>query len=110
MSSFVDNSINSAIVSGYVGLQNASQGITQASQNIALRSAQQNMAENGPEGVLASASQRNLENVREMLPQPANNLTSDILSLQNNSINAQASAKVLDTAFDTVGTIIDTLA
>ena len=51
-----------------------------------------------------------LQNIRDSLPQSAGNMTSDLVSLKLNSINAQASAKVLDVAFDTVGTIIDTLA
>lgn len=94
MSSIVDSSMNSAIMSGQYGLQSASQGITQASQNIATRSAQQN----------------SVENAATPTPQAPGSLTSDLVSLQTNETNAQASAKVLDTAFDNVGTLIDTLA
>ena len=94
MSSIVGSSMNSAIMSGQYGLQSASQGITQASQNIASRTTQQN----------------SVENAAPAAPQSAGNLTSDLVSLQTNETNAQASAKVLSTAFDTVGTLIDTLA
>lgn len=110
MSSIIDNSINSAIVSGQFGLQRASDGITQASVNIAQRNAQPTLAAEGPGAVLANASQSGLQNVRATLPAAADNVTSDLVSLKLNSVNAQASAKVLDVAFDTVGTIIDTLA
>lgn len=91
MSSIIGSSMNSAIMSGQYGLQSASQGITQASQNIASRTVQQNSVENAA-------------------PQAAGNLTSDLVSLQTNETSAQASAKVLSTAFDNVGTLIDILA
>ncbi len=110
MSSIIDNSINSAIVSGQFGLQKSFEGMTQASMNIAQRSAQTRVSEDGAGAVLANASVNGLQNIRETLPQSAGNLTSDLVSLKLNSLNAQASAKVLDVAFDTVGTIIDTLA
>ncbi|MEW9797761.1 hypothetical protein [Alteromonas sp. CYL-A6] len=110
MPSTIDNGINSAIASGLYGLNSASKGIEQASLNIAQRTTQQNPAETGPAALLKEASADGLENLKGTLPQPAGNLTSDLVSLQVNGINAQASAKVLDTAFDTVGTIIDTLA
>ncbi|QJR80847.1 hypothetical protein CA267_008660 [Alteromonas pelagimontana] len=109
MSSIIGNNINSAIMSGQFGLQQAFKGMNQASLNIAQRSAQTHVAENGPGQVLANASLNNLANIKNTLPQSANSPTSDLLSLKLNSMNAQASAKVLDKAFDTVGTIIDTL-
>ena len=101
MSSIIGNNINSAIVSGMSGIQNAYEGMTQASVNLAQRAAQTSVELNGTGDVLANAS--------NTLPQNVGSVTDDLISLQINSKNALASAKVVDTAFDTVGTIIDTL-
>ncbi|MCQ8848640.1 hypothetical protein ALT761_04010 [Alteromonas sp. 76-1] len=101
------NNINSAILSGQFGLQNASNGITQAASNIAQQTTN---AERDPQAVLANAATQSLQNVRNILPSPQDDVTTNLLSLKINSINAQASAKVLDVANDTIGTIIDTLA
>lgn len=109
MSSIIGNNINSAILSGQFGLQQASDGLTQAATNIAQKTAQVNLAENGPQAVLAEASLQGLANVRNVLPQADDNMTSNLLSLKLNSLNAQAAGKVLDVANDTIGTIIDTL-
>lgn len=109
MSSIIGNNINSAILSGQFGLQQASDGLTQAATNIAQKTAQVNLAENGPQAVLAEASLQGLANVRNVLPQVDDNMTSNLLSLKLNSLNAQAAGKVLDVANDTIGTIIDTL-
>lgn len=105
-----NNAVNSAIVSGQLGLQSASNGITQASFNIAQRNAEQSLSDGGPSAVLAQASAQSLSTIRQILPQSGSSLTSDLLSLQINRNNAVASSKVLDTAFDTVGNIIDILA
>ena len=101
----LDNNINAAIVSGQLGLQRASDGITQASINIAQRTAQQRDVND----VLADAASQSLGNIRQLLPQSGDSLTSDLVGLSINSINAQASARVIDTANDTVGRIIDEL-
>lgn len=110
MSSFITNNMNSAIVSAQFGLNQAYEGMTQASMNIAQRTAQTNVSLNGPSEMLADASVQSLGNIKQILPQSSTSMTDDLVSLQLNSINAQASAKVLDVAYDTVGTIIDTLA
>jgi len=102
--------VNSALISGQLGLQRASDGITQASLSIAQRSAQNTLEQQGPSGVLQQAAIRGLENTSQVLPQRPEGLTNDLVSLQVNSINAQASAKVVEVANDTVGRIIDTLA
>jgi hypothetical protein len=102
--------VNSAILSGFQGLQRASEGITNASVSIAQRSAQNTLNSDGVLGVLENASTQALRNTRNLLPQSADNLTSDLVSLQLNSLNAQASARVVDAADETVGRIIDTLA
>ncbi len=101
------NNINSAILSGQFGLQNASNDITQAASNIAQ---QTTSAERDPQAVLANSATQSLQNIRNILPTPQDDVTTNLLSLKINSINAQASAKVLDVANDTIGTIIDTLA
>lgn len=110
MSSFVTNNMNSAIVSAQFGLNKAYEGMTQASMNIAQRAAQTNVAQDGPTEMLANASLQSLGNMKQILPQSATSMTDDLVSLQLNSINAQASAKVLGVANDTIGKIIDTLA
>ncbi|MEG3765507.1 hypothetical protein [Alteromonas sp. 14N.309.X.WAT.G.H12] len=109
MSSLIGNSINSSIVSGMSGVQNAYQGMTQASVGLAQKVAQTSVELNGTNDVLANASLQNLSNIRSVLPTGGDSVTSNLVSLQLNSNNALASTKVLDTAFDTVGTIIDTL-
>ena len=106
MSSIVTNSVNSAIVSGQFGLQQANSGLTQAATNIAQQTAQVNLAENGPQAVLANASLQGLSNIRNVLPTASDDFTSNLLSLKINSVNAQASSKVLEVANETVGTII----
>lgn len=110
MSSVISNGINSAIVSSQFGLQNAFDGVTRASLNIAQQTAQQNVAANGPSELLADAAVQSLSTVSQLLPQGTEDPISSLVSLQVNSLNAQASARVLDVVDDTVGTIIDTLA
>lgn len=110
VNSIIANSMNAAIVGGRQGLNNASSGITLASINIAQRSAQTTLEEQGPGQVLANASLQGLKNVRAVLPTAERSATDDLVSLKLNSINAQASAKVVDVANDTVGRIIDILA
>ena len=106
MSFDVSNNINSAIVSATLGLQRSSNGITEAAVNIAQRNAE---ARN-PTELLADAANQQIGAVNQILPQGGDSLTNDLVSLQINSINAQASAKVLDVVDDTVGRIIDELA
>lgn len=79
--------LTSAIAAGQNGLRQASDGIAQAATNIA----QQNT------NTAASTS-------------TPDNVASDLLSLNVNALGAQASAKVVDVANDTLGTIINTIA
>ncbi|GAC16312.1 hypothetical protein [Aliiglaciecola lipolytica] len=102
----VTNNVNSAIISGTLGLNRAQQGITEASVSIAQRNNQQQT----PQDVLTNAATQQLGQVRQLLPQGGDSLTDNLLSLQINSRNALASGKVLDIANDTVGRIIDELA
>lgn len=110
MSSVIGSDINSAILSGQFGLQKASAGMSQAAVNIAQRAAQDSVANNGVNGLLADASMQSLSRIKDVLPKAGDSFTSDLISMQLNSLNAQASAKVIDVANDTVGSIIDTLA
>ena len=102
--------VNAAIVSGQFGLQQASRGVSQASLNIATRQAQQDVAGNGPAGALFNAAAQQLSNLRDTLPQSDDTVTGSLLSLQINARNAEASARVIDTADETVGRIIDIFA
>jgi len=93
--------LNSAFFAGQTGLQRASDGMTQAASNIAqqISGSQQNQGSASQGAALSVPSQG-----------ASGNITSDLISLNVNSLNAQASAKVIDVANDTLGTIIDTLA
>lgn len=103
MSYDVSNSVNSALISGITGLQNASSGISQASINIAQKTAQLR----DPADVLSDSALQQIGSVKQLLPQGGDSITSDLVSLSINSINAQASSKVLDVVKNTVGRIID---
>lgn len=101
MNSVNGTNVNAAFLAGQYGLQNASNGITQAASNIAQRTVESYSASD-----IASADAR--QNASPTTPN--GNLTDDLIALNVNSVNAQASARVLDVANDTLGTIIDTLA
>ena len=103
----IGNGVNSAFYAGQYGLQNASNGITQASSSIAQRTVEstQNVPAsqvNQPQNAISAAQTSSSPSDTD--------LTGDLISLNVNSLNAQASAKVLEVANDTLGTIIDTLA
>lgn len=100
---FSNASAASAFAAGRLGLQNASNGITEASVNIA-----QANSVRTPEEVLQSAAQQQLSAVSQVLPEPADNIVNDLVSLQTNLLNAQASTRVLDVVDETVGRLIDT--
>lgn len=105
----ISNNINSAIISGTLGLQRASEGITQNSANLASLSIR-TPASDDPQDVLANATRNQLEAIKQILPQSGSDVTSDLVGLSVNSTNAQASAKVVGVAGETVGTILDILA
>ncbi|MEP4890822.1 MAG: hypothetical protein ABJV04_12405 [Aliiglaciecola sp.] len=102
----VTNNVNSAIISGSLGLNRAQQGITEASLSIA----QSNGQAQTTQDVLTNAATQQLGQVNQLLPSGGDSLTDNLLSLQINSRNAIASGKVLEVANDTVGRIIDELA
>lgn len=103
MSVEVSNNINSAIVSGLVGLNDASNGITQASISIAQKAAQLR----DPQELVTDAAMQQIGLTSQLLPETSDTLTSDLVSLSVNLTNAQASTKVVETADETVGRLID---
>lgn len=110
MSINVNNNLNSAIVSGQLGLARASDNITQHSANIAALSLNRQQSQD-PQQFLANAATNQLAAVKQSLPQGATgSITSELVGLSVNSINAQASAKVIGSVNSTIGTILDILA
>lgn len=103
MSFDVRNSVNSAILSGVMGVQKASDGITGTS-------AQQQASLRTTSDLLSDVATQQLGGVSKLLPSGGDSMTGNLLSLVNNLNNAQASTKVLDVANDTVGRIINELA
>ena len=99
----VRNNVNSAIISGISGLQKASDGISQASINIAQKTAQSRDTAD----VLSDSALQQIGSVKQLLPKGGDDITSDLVALSVNSINAQASSKVLDVVKNTIGRIID---
>jgi hypothetical protein len=105
----ITNNVNSAIVSGTIGIQRASNGITQNASNLAGLSAF-SAPSRDPQEFLANATLNQLSAIKQTLPQASEGITSNLVGLSVNLTNAQASAKVVDTASGTVGTILDILA
>lgn len=105
----ISNNINSAIVSGTIGLQRASDGITENAFNLASL-AVQSPTSTDPQEFLANASFSQIDAVKQSLPEASSGITSDLVGLSVNLNNAQASAEVVDVANDTVGTILDIFA
>ncbi|GGD77103.1 hypothetical protein [Lacimicrobium alkaliphilum] len=103
MSVQFDGNINSALMSGMLGVQKASDGITQHSISLAQQQAQLRT----PEDVLTDAARQQLGMAGKMLPSGGDNMTSDLVGLSLNLRNAQASTKVLEVVKDTIGTLID---
>ncbi|WP_299072094.1 hypothetical protein [uncultured Paraglaciecola sp.] len=105
----ISNNVNSAIVSGALGIKRASDGISQNALNLAGLSAV-SAPSTDPQEFLANASLNQLSASKQLLPQARDGITSDLVGLSVNLANAQASTKVVGTANDTVGTILDILA
>jgi hypothetical protein len=105
----ISNNVNSAIVSGTIGIQRGSDGITQNASNLAGLSAVTRPASD-PQEFLANATLNQLNSIKQTLPQPNEGITSNLVGLSVNLTNAQASAKVVDSANSTVGSILDILA
>lgn len=94
MTSVNNASLNNAFIAGQNGLTSASNGINQAASNIAQRTVDSNQTSFSPN---ADAAPDSL----------SGSVTDDLISLKVNEIHAQASARVLDVANDTLGTLID---
>jgi hypothetical protein len=105
----ISDNINSAIVSGTIGIKRAYDGVSQNTSNLASLSAF-SVSSSDPQEFLAKATLNQLNAIRQVLPQAPESITSNIVGLSINLTNAQASTKVVDTASDTVGTILDILA
>ena len=105
----ISNNINSAIVSGTLGIQRASKEVTQNTSNLASLSAF-SVPSSDPQEFLANATIKQLSSIKQLLPEASDGITSNLVGLSINLTNAQASTKVVDTASDTVGTILDILA
>ncbi|MGO4892174.1 hypothetical protein [Flavobacterium sp. W21_SRS_FM6] len=111
MSVNFSSNVNAAIVNGQLGLSRASAGLSQNALNIAQLSTQsQSQSSQSPQEFLANAVKTQLGTIKQTLPPIAGGISSELVGLSVNSINAQASAKVLDTANDSIGTILDILA
>ncbi|WP_370244995.1 hypothetical protein [Alteromonas abrolhosensis] len=95
----------SAFAAAQYGLQNASEGISQAASSIAQRSVEDT----------ASPAQPITPNTDTNSTSPTSSsttsrLTDDLIALNVNERNAQASAKVLGVADEMLGSIIDVMA
>ena len=95
----------SAFAAAQYGLQNASEGISQAASSIAQRSVEDT----------ASPAQPITPNTDTNRTSPTSSsttarLTDDLIALNVNERNAQASAKVLGVADEMLGSIIDVMA
>ncbi|GFD93454.1 hypothetical protein KUL156_05740 [Alteromonas sp. KUL156] len=95
----------SAFAAAQYGLQSASDGISQAASNIAQRTAEDAVA---PAQPIEANSTTNATS-RNSTPS-STRLTDDLIALNVNERNAQASAKVLGVADEMLGTIIDVMA
>ncbi len=105
----VSNNINSAIVSGTFGIQSASDNITENAYNLASLSVQ-SAPSSDPQEFLANATVNQLSSVKQLLPESTSGITSDLVGMSISANNAEASAKVLDVANGTVGTLLDIFA
>jgi hypothetical protein len=105
----INNNINSAIVSGTIGIKRAYDGVSQNTSNLANLSAFSVPSRDHQE-FLENATLNQLNAIKQVLPQAPESITSNLVGLSINLTNAQASTKVVDTANDTVGTILDILA
>lgn len=105
----ISNNVNSAIVSGTIGIKRASEGIAQNTSNLASLSSFSAPASDLQE-FLANATLNQLSAIKQVLPQGSEGITSNLVGLSINLTNAQASTKVVETASGTVGTILDLLA
>ncbi|GFD70025.1 hypothetical protein [Alteromonas sp. KUL106] len=95
----------SAFAAAQYGLQSASDGISQAASNIAQRTAEDAVAPAQPIEANSTTNATSLNSTPS-----STRLTDDLIALNVNERNAQASAKVLGVADEMLGTIIDVMA
>ncbi|MCG7635751.1 MULTISPECIES: hypothetical protein [unclassified Alteromonas] len=107
MTSIDGLSAGSAFAAAQYGLQNASDGISQAASNIAQRTAEDAVA---PAQPIATNTDTTNTSSSSTSTSTSTRLTDDLIALNVNERNAQASAKVLGVADEMLGTIIDVLA
>lgn len=74
----ISNNINSAIVSGNLGIQRASKGITQNISNLASVSAF-SVPSGDPQEFLANATFKQLSSINQMLPETSDGVTSNLV-------------------------------
>ena len=98
-------SAGSAFAAAQYGLQSASDGVSQAAANIAQRTAEDAIAP-----ALPTVANSETNNTSFYSASSTTRLTDDLIALNVNERNAQASAKVLGVADEMLGTIIDVLA
>jgi hypothetical protein len=99
----IENNVNSAILSGAFGLQNASDGIAQAATSIA----EQSIVPADRVTLLSNVAIQQVDLTRNSLPTGGDSLTDNLVSLQLNLTNAQASANVIDRVDETLGRFIN---
>ncbi|QOL26217.1 hypothetical protein LP316_02640 [Thalassotalea sp. LPB0316] len=92
--------IQSAFNAGVAGYNNATEAATEAASNIARETARNDQA------------QQTLETEQTPAPQPTTtnepvNLTEEVVNLRVAELQAQASAQAIQTADDTLGTLLD---
>ncbi|MFC6438608.1 hypothetical protein [Bowmanella sp. JS7-9] len=103
----LSNNLNSAFLSGYQGFQTASNNITQAAVSIANSSAQPRDTTQ----LLGDVATQQLGLTGDLIRGiGSDNLTDNLVSLAVNQRNAEANLKVVGTASETIGRIIDELA
>lgn len=95
----------SAFAAAQYGLQSASDGISQAASNIAQRTAEDAVAPAQPIEANSTTNATSLNSTPS-----STRLTDDLIALNVNERNAQASAKVLGVADEMLGTIIHVMA
>ena len=91
--------VRSAFNSGLAGFQNASAQLSNASSRIA----QAGIAENS-----ITANQQTQESLSPSAERAPISITTELINMKVAEMQAKASAKVIDTADDMLGTLIDT--
>ena len=95
----------SAFTAAQYGLQNASEGISQAASSIAQRTVEDAASPAQPITPNTDTNSTSLTS-----SSTTSRLTDDLIALNVNERNAQASAKVLGVADEMLGSIIDVMA